>query len=206
MTDLLMNRKQFLAKTAWICAGSCACAMTGGVSILTADENTRPDPDKIEKPRSEVRIEFAEKWVTRFMDILDGNLDDATKKKIMEENGRRCFINWITETGSKVQQATLEQFAEWVKNEVTDDTFRVEGNVIYFQFTSAAETGEPSRAGQCLWTFVESKPQGLSPTYCHCSVGYVKEWFERKFGKPVEVELVDSVLMGGDWCKFKIIV
>ena len=206
MINLPMNRKQFLAKTAKICAGSCACAMMGGVSILTADENTKPDSAKVEKPRSQTRIEFAEQWVTRFMDILDGNLDDATRKKILEENGRGCFTNWINETGRKVQQSTLEQFTEWVKNNVTDGTFRVEGNVLYFQFTSAAETGEASKAGQCLCTFVESKPEGLSPTYCHCSVGYVKEWFERKFGKPVEVELVDSILMGGDWCKFKITV
>jgi hypothetical protein len=46
----------------------------------------------------------------------------------------------------------------------------------------------------------------ISPTYCHCSVGYVKEMHERMFGKPVAAELEDSVLRGGRRCRFKITV
>lgn len=140
------------------------------------------------------------------MDVLDGNLDDETRKKIMMENGKACFRNWRKETGQPVKQTTLEKFTEWVKNNVKDDSFRVEGNTIYFQFTSAAETGLPSDEGQCLCSLVETKPKGLSATYCLCSVGYVKEWYDQLFGKSVEVELVDSVLMGGKRCRFKIMV
>jgi predicted hydrocarbon binding protein len=53
---------------------------------------------------------------------------------------------------------------------------------------------------------VESKPEGMSATYCHCSVGYVQKMNELKFGRSVDVELIDSVLMGGKRCKFKITV
>jgi hypothetical protein len=140
------------------------------------------------------------------MDILDKNVDEVSLNKIMEENGRGCFSDWIDETGQTVKQITLEEFTEWVGDNIKDDTFKVDGNIIYFQFTSSAETGDKSKAGQCLCTFAESKPEGLSPRYCYCSVGYVKEWFGRKFGKPVEVELLSSVLRGDDWCKFKITV
>ena len=78
--------------------------------------------------------------------------------------------------------------------------------MIYFQFTSSAETGKASPESICLCSMVESKPAGLSPTYCLCSVGYVKELFEQTFGQPVDVELLDSVLYGGKRCKFKVTV
>jgi len=206
MNEIQLNRKQFLATSAKLCAGTCFCAMMGGSGALNADDNSSGNETKTEKPRSQKRIEFAENWLKRFMDVLNDNLDTATFEKIMEDNGRRCFSAWVDETGRQVSTATLEQFTQWVNENVKDDTFKVEGNVIYFQFTSAAETGEASKAGQCLCSFTETKPEGLSPKYCQCSVGYVKEWFSRKFGHPVEVELVTSVLRGDDWCKFKITV
>jgi len=209
MIDLPMNRKEFLASSAKLCAGTCFCAIVGGLSELKADDKSDAPsgdaPDTV-KPRAEKRIEFAEKWLVRFMDILGENLDEATFAKIMEENGRRCFSAWIDETGQEVQKATLSQFTDWVKENITDETFRVEGNIIHFRFTSAAETGEAAEAGQCLCSFAERQPKGLTGRYCHCSVGYVKEWFSRKFGRPVEVELESSVLRGDNWCQFRITV
>ncbi|MEW6364151.1 MAG: DUF6144 family protein [Acidobacteriota bacterium] len=56
----------------------------------------------------------------------------------------------------------------------------------------------------CLRPLVESKPKGLSASYCLCSVGYIQELFSRAFGQPVTVELLDSVFRGGKRCKFKI--
>lgn len=41
-------------------------------------------------------------------------------------------------------------------------------------------------------------------TYCHCGVGHIKQFFESAFGKPVKVELVQSVITGAESCKFLI--
>jgi hypothetical protein len=71
---------------------------------------------------------------------------------------------------------------------------------------SAAETGLPSTEGACLCPLAESKPEGLSATYCSCSVDYVKKMHEQRLGRPCEVELVDSVLMGGRRCRCRITV
>ena len=84
--------------------------------------------------------------------------------------------------------------------------FKVEGNVIHYQYNGSAETGGAVADGICLCPMAESKPAGLSPTYCHCSVGYVKEIFELQFNRKVDVELIDSVLKGGKRCQFKITV
>ncbi|MBN1211799.1 MAG: hypothetical protein JXA92_04415 [candidate division Zixibacteria bacterium] len=201
-----MNRKEFLNNAGKFCAGSCVCALMGSLNIVNAQHNNSSEAPKTEKPRAEVIMEFAEKWVKRFFDVLDSTLDAETRKKIMMANGKICFQKYLEETGQKIQPITLEQHTLWVNNNVKDGYTRVEGNVIYFRFTSAAETGLPANEGACLCSFVESKPEGLSSTYCLCSVGYVKEWYEQLLGCPVEVELLSSALRGDKWCEFKITV
>jgi hypothetical protein len=216
----IMNRKEFLSRAGLCGLGSCACVL--GLSNLFAEETkpAAPAPSaqpaapeekkeerpKPKRPRAEERIEFAEKWVRRFMDVLDGTLDEATCKKVMMASGRACFLAYIQETGRAVRKMSLEQYAAWVKDNIKDGSFRVEGNVIFMQYNAAAETGLPSPDGACLCPLVETKPAGLSATYCHCSVGYVKVWHELKLDRPVEVELLDSVLRGGARCRFKITV
>ena len=41
-------------------------------------------------------------------------------------------------------------------------------------------------------------------TYCQCGTEFNKQYFSFAFGKPVEVELINSVISGGDSCKFLI--
>ncbi|HQT92614.1 MAG TPA: DUF6144 family protein, partial [Candidatus Kryptobacter bacterium] len=60
--------------------------------------------------------------------------------------------------------------------------------------------------GYCLCPLVESGPEGLSGTYCDCSVGYVREMFRTYTGKAVSVELLESLKRGGRTCRFGITV
>jgi hypothetical protein len=41
-------------------------------------------------------------------------------------------------------------------------------------------------------------------TYCWCSTGWYKQLFETALGRPVEVELVQSITSGADTCEFVI--
>ena len=199
-----MNRKEFLASMGLCGVGGCTCILGRSASSLFAQEAKTETPQPPKKPRSQERMEFAEKWVTRFFDVFDANLDPETRKKIMMANGRVCFLEWIKDTKQQIKPVTLEDFAARVKSNVKDDTYRIDGNTVYMQYTWSAETGQSSKEGACLCPLVESKPAGLSPTYCLCSVGYVKVMHEMRFGRPVEVELLDSVLRGGKRCRFKI--
>ena len=40
-----------------------------------------------------------------------------------------------------------------------------------------------------------------NPFFCNCTRGYTKERFENLFGKPVKVELIESILKGDKICK-----
>ncbi|MBP1607915.1 MAG: hypothetical protein H6Q04_150 [Acidobacteria bacterium] len=212
MNDQSLSRKKFLMGIGTTCACSCACALAANLKSLSAESGTKQTTDKTEntpakKSRSQERIEFTEKWAVRFFREFDANLDAPTRKKIMMANGKACLLAWQKETNQQAstQPMTLERLAQLIKEKKSPD-YQIEGNVIYFQFSSAAETGLPSPENHCLCPMVENKPTGLSPTFCLCSLGYVKEMHEQMFKKPIEVELLTSVLRGDPRCKFKITV
>lgn len=207
-----LSRKEFLTNIGKTCACSCAFALTAGLGSAYAEDSIKhasqqPEGESAKKPRSQERIEFTEKWAVRFFDVLDANLDEPTRKKIMMANGKACLLAWQKETNQPLRSEplTLERFTAWAKDHGSPD-YQVDGNVICYQYMSAAETGKPSPENHCLCPMVESNPAGLSQTYCYCSLGYVKEMHEQIFKRPVNVELVSSVLRGDPRCKFKITV
>ncbi len=58
----------------------------------------------------------------------------------------------------------------------------------------------------CPWA-KESIRKGtlkVSPTFCQCSAGFTKRPFEIIFGQPLEVDVLESVLQGGDVCRFAV--
>lgn len=209
MSDGSMNRKEFLANAGKACVGACACGLLGSVANIGAQDTPPATPSETPpaKPRSEARMEFTEGWVKRFFTVLEENLDPETRKKIMMATGRACYLNWIAETKQEIKPVTLERFKAWITDKVKDGSYQIDGDAIYFQYMSAAETGQAAAEGTCLCPLVETKPAGLpAATYCICSVGYVKAMHEKYLDRPVNVELVDAVLMGGKRCRFKLTV
>ncbi len=48
----------------------------------------------------------------------------------------------------------------------------------------------------------EDRP--IDPIFCNCSGGFIKNYWEGVLECPVDVELLDSVIMGGKFCEFAI--
>jgi hypothetical protein len=46
--------------------------------------------------------------------------------------------------------------------------------------------------------------QPIDPIFCNCSGGFIKNYWEGVLECPVDVELLDSVIMGGKFCEFAI--
>jgi hypothetical protein len=44
----------------------------------------------------------------------------------------------------------------------------------------------------------------VSPTFCQCSAGFHKKAWEVILDRPLEAEIVESVLLGDPWCKIAI--
>jgi hypothetical protein len=203
-----MDRKGFFATV----VGTCACAAVGGMRAALGAEpadTTRgaaaPQPGEESTERAAKRTEFADEWVKRFFTAVDRTLDEPTRHKLMEANGRSCFIAYAGP--SRPEPVTLEQFRARIAENGKERGYSIDGDAIAFEYVGSAETGGASPERVCLCPMVETQtPGSISPTYCHCSVGYVREMHERIFGKPVAVELVDSVLRGGKRCRLRITV
>jgi 3-methyladenine DNA glycosylase Tag len=206
MNTKIMERKAFLKVAGKIGGVTCLCAAAGSLRAALYQEKPQAQPGEKTKERAVKRMKYADQWVKRFFDVIDKTLDEKTRKRLMMANGRACYREWIRDTNQEIKQVDFKKWAERASQNIKQEGFKIEGNVIYFQFNSSAETGRPSPENVCLCPMVESKPEGLSSTFCHCSVGYVKEMNELKFGRIVDVELIDSVLKGGKRCKFKITV
>jgi hypothetical protein len=188
-----MNRKQFLLNSIGLGA-----AGAGAFPILgqTAQPAQGTPCDK--------KYDFSQTWVKRFVDILDADLDEATRIRIMHTMGRTCYAGGSGKRSDrKPQPGDLEKLIGGIRKYGGDDMIRREGNVIHFQYVRNP-AGLRVSDGWCLCPLVEKGPAGLSGTFCACSEGYVAEMFERSSEVPLKVELVESLKRGGKTCMFRI--
>jgi hypothetical protein len=164
-----------------------------------------PPENPVETPCNE-KIEFTHTWIKRFMDVMDENLDAETCKKLMQINGSLCAKGAYGEHAN-ADIRTLEEIdgviTEWQKSLGRENIYR-DGNIVYFNYVGDPK-GLKIADGYCLCPMIEDGPATLSPTYCQCSVGYVQYMFQRLItGKPVKVELLESLRGGGKACRFRV--
>lgn len=200
-----MNRRKFVSKSVKTGAVSCAAFCLCGVDKVFAKIT-----DDSKETTCEKKVEFTQKWIKRFIDILDSELDEETRIRILESNGKSCYRAHLEEankTPESIPQKTPEEMVQmWNKYSGGEsEAAKLEGNEIYLKYIKT-ENGLLVKDGYCLCPHVENGPKGLSGSYCHCSAGFLKEMFNTWLKKPVEVELLESVKRGGNSCSFRIIL
>ncbi|MEW5719822.1 MAG: DUF6144 family protein, partial [Chloroflexota bacterium] len=87
-----------------------------------------------------------------------------------------------------------------------------EGNVIYStknprdpQAHAQAQTDAERKRAYCFCPIVRDRlDQGMSATFCYCGAGWFRRQWEGATGKPVRVEIVQSIVKGDDVCRFAI--
>ncbi|MBD3190571.1 MAG: hypothetical protein GF308_07995 [Candidatus Heimdallarchaeota archaeon] len=107
------------------------------------------------------------------------------------------------------------QVINYVKNNPTIGYGVREGNVIYAtkipyltkQFLT--ETDEDMKRYyycHCPWVrevLKKSQPK-ISPTFCYCSAGWYKQYWDVVLDQPIKVEVVETILKNDSQCKFAI--
>jgi hypothetical protein len=139
-------------------------------------------------------FDFAQNWAKSMMRVLDSQLDETARRRIMQEQGRACFVH--RHGPRKAAKDDLEKLLAGLGKWAGPEGLRRQGNVIEFTY--------PVKNGRCLCPLARSGPARLSGTFCQCSVGYVREMIERCAAGPLEVTLVDSLKTNRKPCKFRI--
>lgn len=208
-----LDRKQFFGLVGRLGLGTCMCAAAGEMGVALGAETTpkpvKPaaasQPGEKSPARDTTRMKFVDEWVPRFFGVMDETLDEPARRKLMSANGKACFSAFARDMPRRSEPASMERIVQWVNEKGKARGYSMEGEVIHFMYVGSAETGQSSPERICLCPLVEAQSvKTMSPTFCHCSTGYVKEMHDRVFGRPVNVELVDSVLKGGQRCRFRI--
>ena len=192
-----MDRKEFLVQlTGYSALAATAAVMPVAPCCAAAQTLPAAEGTPIDK-----RMAFAQTWAKRMMDNLDSEVDEPTRVRLLRANGRSCFRG----ARFKPPQVDLDTFIDGATKWAGDgpSPVRREGNIVYFNYVQNP-SGLKVSDGSCLCPLVEKGPEGLSGTYCECSAGYVSEMFTEIVGKPVRVELLESLKRGGKGCRFKI--
>jgi hypothetical protein len=87
-----------------------------------------------------------------------------------------------------------------------------DGRVIYHtknpfdpQAYEKAQTADEKRAAYCFCPIIRTNlDKGMPVTYCYCGSGWYRQQWETATGKPVTVEVVQSVLKGDAVCQFAV--
>ncbi len=214
MSGERIDRKAFFGAVGKIGGAACMCAAAGGMmSALGAEPTPKPEAAPPSRPgdatpaRAARRMEFVDEWLPRFFRVVDETVDEPTRNRIMEANGKACYAAYAGPPRTTPRPDELERLRAWIAGPGAGRGYSLQGDAILFEYTGSAETGQAAPERVCLCAVAEGqKPGTLSPTFCHCSVGYVREMHERRLGRKVKVELLDAVLAGGARCRFRITV
>jgi effector-binding domain-containing protein len=156
-------------------------------------------------------------WIQGAMQRLDGLTDDEDRKCRLVSHCAHVFPQErIDHLRGIYQQDGLDQ----VLREMYSDHFWYEKpvrhqNMIYMRKNpfnpdgyEQAATPAGRRKAYCHCPFVhpylDEIPSRLSPTFCYCGAGWYRRLWEGILGQPVRIEQVETLLRGGDQCRFTI--
>ncbi|MBN1152237.1 MAG: hypothetical protein JXA58_03410 [Dehalococcoidia bacterium] len=133
--------------------------------------------------------------IHRMMDTLDQNVDEAARRAIMQACGRTCTSASLLQRVRKLRQETPDLddlLCRLNETHIGGGHLRREGDFIYAAYD------------RCYCGSVNKTRQPFSATYCYCSCGWFEQLFTAIFDRPVEVELVSSIIQGDERCQFRI--
>jgi predicted hydrocarbon binding protein len=178
-----MNRAEFFRSCA---GGVCAC---GSLAALARTAEAQADDKQVAALKQKV-----DAMQTRFAllaGILNQNVDVPTRKKIFQALGKECAKTYSTLTTkykNDLPGFLAEGRRQWMES------------AEYDQAAGTIRIVDRSRTCTCPLVKQGSTPPG----FCECTLGWQKEAYSSILGKPVEVELEESILRGGTKCVFRI--
>jgi predicted hydrocarbon binding protein len=134
-------------------------------------------------------------WIRQLMEDLPEEIGLDCAKAVMESCGQRCIGQSVLEK-ARICYDDAQDIDEFLRKlnstHIGGGNIRRESYLIFASYErcycgSVSKTGTP-----------------ISTIYCHCSCGWYKRLFQTVLGRPVQVELIDSIIHGAERCQFKI--
>ncbi len=178
-----MNRTEFIKCT----VGMCSCAALAFLPPESAQAKSgNSETDALKWKLEAIHARFA-----KLISILNQNLDEPTKKRVFESLGRECAKQYSSLTDK--YKGDIKGFLSYIQSQWVE-------KAEHDEMAGSIRITDKSRT--CTCPFVQ---QGLTPgDFCSCTLGWQKETYSKILGKPVEAELEESLLRGGNRCVYRI--
>jgi predicted hydrocarbon binding protein len=184
----IMKRKEFIKKTIKLGMASGPMLLFKGKKSAANSLGQQP-----EEKASDLKQKFQEEWIKSLLNNMDKLIDQEKRMKLMESCGRDCALRSSAAAAiSKSSKGDVDKLVSTMRQLLGENNVLKKDGVIQLIYS------------QCYCPLVEEWPARLSDTYCYCSLGWIKEVFETVSGKPVGVDLLQSIKRGDPFCKFTI--
>jgi hypothetical protein len=138
-------------------------------------------------------------WWKSAVEKMESSLSTEKAVQIMTKCGAKCCGQGQRATARRLynESDSIQNFLNRIsKHDVKD------GDLTYILENDSTIIAEHHK---CFCKQVaQIKEAFTTMTYCQCSVEFNKQFFSAAFGKPVHVELLQSIICGADSCKFKV--
>ncbi len=158
-------------------------------------------------------LEEKAEWAKRAVETLDRLVpDERTRIEIMTRCACQCAAGRIAKLREEYRRVPdIDRLLDLMHgNPFLRRPIR-EGHIVYItkvprdpaQYSRAASEQE-RRRHYCHCDQIRASPGPVSRTYCYCGAGWCQHIFEGILARPVQVEVVSSVLEGDDCCRFAV--
>ena len=164
--------------------------LSGAKSIIPGKSINATSDDELEKVKAEK--EFIQNWITDLLDTMSKELNKNTQVKMYEGAGRGCYNRYkfkqdIAADGKgnivKLLEAYQRNFEAWK-----------EGETIHIRYGKTSS--------QCYCPAAKFKPAKRNDLHCECTRATHQAIFENALGKPIKVEILETLRRGGQTCHF----
>ena len=175
----------------------------GYLDFMVADKDVKMKVlEGIEKINANSSEGEVVRWYQGAMERLDAMVDERTGALVMEHCGFSCARGNKSHIDAGVKtRKKYTSIDEYLEGEAKALSIVREGNIIIQTYKPQATFNV-----RCYCSLIRGLPadETISLTYCNCSKGFVKKLWEAVLEKPVQVELMQSVMSGAPNCKFRV--
>lgn len=180
-----MNRKDFLHKS--LGYGFGCCALAGLEARGSAESAPDPQPNALQQEK-----QFIENWVTDLLDTMEKVLDEPTRVRLMAGCGQGCHRRHkFTQEIVEASKGDVDKLIEAYKR-----SFGVErkGDEVHISYGRGPKG--------CWCPAAQNRPAKAKDLHCECTRGKHQHMWETALGRPIRVEIVESLRRGGQKCHF----
>ena len=137
-------------------------------------------------------------WIHSVIRLMDEELNKEDMGKILERCGQGCAYG--CGILDKIKSAKIN-------HDSPDEVFKkLQDPEIFGERIIKGDNCFYTLCDSCYCPFVAGATQEIPGTYCECTKGWTKAVFETAFGRPVEVEIEQTIIRGADNCRMKIVI